>query len=93
MYASNIIELTTTKQLFNKPLHPYTQGLMKSSPNPEEKRKFLDPIKGVVCGLLPPPPGCKFHPRCPYAMDICSTEEVFLEEVEEGHLVSCHLFS
>jgi len=92
MYASNIVEQTSTSELFRKPLHPYTQGLLKSIPNRKEKKRFLDPIKGMVCSLLPPPAGCKFHPRCADAMEICSREKPHLVEVEPGHLVSCHLF-
>jgi len=93
MYASNIVEHTNTAELFEKPLHPYTQGLMKSIPNRKAKKKFLDPIKGIVCSLLDPPPGCKFHPRCDEVMEICSREEPHLVEVGPGHWVSCHLFS
>ena len=92
MYASNIVEHTNTAELFEKSLHPYTQGLMKSIPNRKEKKKFLDPIKGIVCSLLDPPPGCKFHPRCDEVMEICSREEPHLVEVGPGHWVSCHLF-
>ena len=93
MYASNIVEHTGTAELFQKPLHPYTQGLMKSIPRRGEKKKFLDPIKGVVCSLMDPPAGCKFHPRCSEVMEICSREEPHLVEVAPGHRVSCHLFS
>jgi len=93
MYASNIVEHTSTTELFEKPLHPYTQGLMKSIPRRNEKKKFLDPIKGIVCSLLDPPPGCKFHPRCEEAMGICGREEPHLVEVGPEHWVSCHLFS
>lgn len=93
MYASNIVEHTTTAQLFERPLHPYTQGLMKSIPNREEKKKFLDPVPGVVCSLLDPPAGCKFHPRCSKAMEICNKETPVLMEVESGHIVSCHLYN
>ena len=93
MYASNIVEHTSTTELFEKPLHPYTQGLMKSIPKRKEKKKFLDPIKGIVCSLLDPPPGCKFHPRCEEVMEVCSREEPHLVEVGPGHWVSCHLFS
>jgi len=93
MYASNIVEHTGTTELFQKPLHPYTQGLMKSIPRRGEKKKFLDPIKGVVCSLMDPPAGCKFHPRCSEVMEICSREEPHLVEVAPGHRVSCHLFS
>jgi oligopeptide/dipeptide ABC transporter ATP-binding protein len=85
MYASNIVEHTGTAELFQKPLHPYTQGLMKSIPKRGEKKKFLDPIKGVVCSLMDPPAGCKFHPRCSEVMEICSREEPHLVEVAPGH--------
>lgn len=93
MYASNIVEHASNAELFKNPLHPYTQGLMKSIPNSKQKKKLLDPIKGVVCSLLSPPPGCKFHPRCSKTMDICYREEPLLTEVESGHLVSCHLYN
>jgi len=93
MYASNIVEQARTTQLFQKPLHPYTKGLMKCIPDRRERKKFLDPIKGVVCSLLPPPPGCKFHPRCSEAREICSVERPILREIEPGHWASCHLFS
>jgi len=93
MYASNMVERTSTADLFQRPLHPYTQGLLKSIPNRREKKKFLDPIKGMVCSLLPPPPGCKFHPRCFQVREICSQEKPVLIEVEPGHWVACHLFS
>ncbi len=92
MYASNMVERTSTSRLFQEPLHPYTKGLMKSIPNTKEKKKFLDPIKGIVCSLLPPPPGCKFHPRCPEVMEICNQELPVLKEIQPGHWVSCHLF-
>jgi oligopeptide/dipeptide ABC transporter ATP-binding protein len=93
MYAANVVEHTRTSRLFEKPLHPYTQGLMKSIPSRKEKKKFLDPIQGTVCSLLAPPPGCKFHPRCLSSMEICRSEKPALAEVETGHWVSCHLFS
>jgi len=93
MYASNMVEHTSTTRLFQKPLHPYTQGLMKSIPNPKEKKKFLEPIKGMVCGLLDPPPGCKFHPRCSEVMEVCRRIKPDLVEVEPHHWVACHLFS
>ncbi len=93
MYASQIVEHTSTTELFQKPLHPYTQGLMKSIPKRKEKKRFLDPIKGMVCSLLNPPPGCKFHPRCDEVREICSREEPRLTEIGPGHWVSCHLYS
>ena len=93
MYASHIVEHTSTENLFRQPLHPYTQGLMKSIPRRDEKKKFLDPIKGMVCSLLDPPRGCKFHPRCDAALEVCRREVPVLREVEPGHRVSCHLYS
>jgi oligopeptide/dipeptide ABC transporter ATP-binding protein len=93
MYAANIVEQARTTQLFQNPLHPYTKGLMKCLPDRREKKKFLDPIKGMVCSLLPPPPGCKFHPRCSEARPICSTERPVLREIESEHWAACHLFS
>ena len=93
MYASHIVEQTTTAELFRRPLHPYTQGLMKSIPKRTERKRFLDPIKGTVYSLLDPPAGCKFHPRCDVAMPVCSREPPVLRDVEPGHRVSCHLYS
>ena len=93
MYASQIVEHTSTTELFQKPLHPYTQGLMKSIPKRKEKKKFLDPIKGIVHILLNPPPGCKFHPGVMKIREICSREDLVLTEIEPGHWVSCHLYS
>ena len=93
MYASHIVEHASTDTLFRQPLHPYTQGLMKSIPRRTDKKRFLEPIRGTVCSLLAPPAGCKFHPRCEAALPVCSQEAPILKEVEPGHLVSCHLFS
>jgi peptide/nickel transport system ATP-binding protein len=92
MYASNTVERARTEELFRNPLHPYTRGLIRSIPNPGEKKKFLVPIRGIVCSLLPPPPGCKFHPRCEEVKEICEKEKPALVEVEPGHWVACHLF-
>ncbi len=93
MYAGDIVEKTHTSDLFQRPLHPYTQGLMKCMPNPKEKKKFLVPIPGMVCNMYSPPAGCKFHPRCGAAMEICRREKPVWQEVEPGHGVSCHLIS
>ncbi|MBP1712347.1 MAG: peptide transporter ATP-binding protein [Deltaproteobacteria bacterium] len=92
MYAGDIVEKTHTSDLFRHPLHPYTQGLMKCIPNPKEKKRFLDPIPGMVCNMLAPPPGCKFHPRCEAVLDVCRRVKPEWQEVEPGHGVSCHLF-
>jgi oligopeptide/dipeptide ABC transporter ATP-binding protein len=92
MYASHLVELTDTKTLFAKPLHPYTWGLLNSIPHVETRSKFLNPIQGTVCNMLAPPSGCKFHPRCEKAMDICRREVPPLREVAPGHHVACHLY-
>jgi oligopeptide/dipeptide ABC transporter ATP-binding protein len=91
MYASHLVELGTTNELFAHPLHPYTVGLLNSIPRLNTKTKYLTPITGSVCNMLQPPQGCKFHPRCAYAMDICTQEVPRLTEVAPGHFVACHL--
>jgi oligopeptide/dipeptide ABC transporter ATP-binding protein len=91
MYASHLVELGEKNEIFTHPLHPYTQGLLNSIPRLDTKTKFLTPIKGLVCNMLEPPQGCKFHPRCEYAMDICTQELPQLKEVAPGHFVACHL--
>jgi len=90
MYAGKIVEYGTSDQVFLNPQHPYTQGLLKSIPRIRSKEKITW-IPGVPPDLVRPPPGCRFHPRCPYAMDICRKKEPPLIEVEPGHYVACHL--
>jgi oligopeptide/dipeptide ABC transporter ATP-binding protein len=92
MYASHLVELTDTKTLFAEPLHPYTWGLLNSIPNVETRRRYLNPIQGSVCNMLTPPTGCKFHPRCEKAMDICRQQVPTLRELAPGHHVACHLY-
>ena len=91
MYASHLVELGTKDEIFAKPLHPYTQGLLNSIPRLDTQAKFLTPIKGLVCNMLEPPQGCKFNPRCEHVMDVCSQEVPPLKEVAPGHFVACHL--
>jgi oligopeptide/dipeptide ABC transporter ATP-binding protein len=91
MYASHLVELGTKNELFAHPLHPYTVGLLNSIPRLDTKTKYLTPITGSVCNMLQPPRGCKFHPRCAHAMDICTQEVPCLQEVAPGHFVACHL--
>jgi len=91
MYASHLVELGTTNELFANPLHPYTVGLLNSIPRLDTTTKYLTPITGSVCNMLQPPQGCKFHPRCAHAMDICTQEVPPLKEVAPGHFVACHL--
>ena len=91
MYASHLVEMGTTMEIFSNPQHPYTTGLLNSIPRLDTQTKFLTPIKGLVCNMLEPPSGCKFNPRCEHVMDICTQEIPQLKEVAPGHFVACHL--
>ncbi len=94
MYLGKIVELTDRDELFRNPLHPYTQALMSAIPIPDPKLKRERLIlKGDVPSPLNPPRGCRFHPRCPFAMDICRVEEPPLIEVRTGHQAACWLIS
>jgi oligopeptide transport system ATP-binding protein len=92
MYASHMVELANTKTLFAEALHPYTWGLLNSIPQVGARRRYLNPIQGSVCNMLTPPAGCKFHPRCDKAMEVCRREAPPLREVAPGHHVACHLY-
>ncbi|KUK17162.1 ABC transporter ATP-binding protein [Thermococcus sibiricus] len=91
MYAGNIVEIAPTEELFENPLHPYTQGLLSVVPDPRYKKK-LKPLRGSVPSLLNPPTGCRFHPRCDYAGDLCKKEKPELIEYSPDHFVACHLY-
>ena len=90
LYAGQVMEEADTATLFEKPLHPYTQYLIRSLPKIDDRAERLS-IPGRPPSLDNPPTGCRFHPRCPYAMDVCKTTVPRLEEVEAGHRVACHL--
>ncbi|MCL5406233.1 MAG: ABC transporter ATP-binding protein [Deltaproteobacteria bacterium] len=94
MYTGRIVEKAAVKDLFENPLHPYTQGLMRSVPGRAdgEGRKRLEAIPGVVPSLLALPPGCKFNTRCPFSFDRCFLEEPGLEAPAGGHPVRCWLY-
>jgi len=92
MYLGKLVEKAPTKELFDKPLHPYTRALfsaaLPSHPDVEQEEIMLT---GEVPSPINPPSGCRFHPRCPFAVARCSEEEPQLREVAPDHVVSCHL--
>jgi oligopeptide/dipeptide ABC transporter ATP-binding protein len=90
MYLGKMVELATREELYRKPLHPYTLALMSAIPvpNPRLKRERTI-LKGDVPSPLNPPKGCRFHPRCPVAMEICSQEEPQFKELLPDHWVAC----
>jgi len=92
MYAGSIVELADRNSLFERPLHPYTQGLLRALPRRTARRKLLDPIPGVVCNLMEPPSGCSFHPRCEHVMEICARERPTLRHAQGDCWVACHLY-
>jgi peptide/nickel transport system ATP-binding protein len=95
MYLGKIMELSDVDQLVNEPLHPYTQALIDAVPVPDPTSRRVDvQVKGEIPSPINPPPGCRFHTRCPqYIGDICRTVEPRLAEARKGHFVACHLYS
>jgi oligopeptide/dipeptide ABC transporter ATP-binding protein len=92
MYVGKIVETGTKVELFENPLHPYTRALFSAIPIPDPDLKHEKIIlKGDVPSPLNPPSGCRFHPRCPYAEELCEREEPPSIEVNSGHKVACHL--
>jgi len=93
MYLGKIIEFADSKELFKNPLHPYTKELFSAIPipDPEIRRKRIT-LKGEPPSPANPPKGCRFHPRCPYAKDVCGQDEPKLLELKAGHYVACHLY-
>jgi len=92
MYLGKLVELTDRESLFAEPLHPYTEALLSAvpMPDPEAKRQRII-LPGDVPSPINPPPGCRFHTRCPYAEPRCKVEEPMMREVRPGHHVACHL--
>ena len=93
MYAGHIVEIADIEPAFDHPLHPYTKGLLQSIPTIKlDKKEELYKMPGEPPNLTHPPKGCRFHPRCPQAMPICSMEEPVLTEIEPKHWVKCWLY-
>ena len=91
MYVGKIVELAETTQLYTKPMHPYTVALLSSVPIPDPTvRRDNVVLSGDVPSPVNPPAGCRFHPRCSIAMDICRQKEPALVDMGNGHLVACH---
>jgi len=92
MYLGKLIEIADKNQIYEDPLHPYTEGLMSAIPVPNPKIKRTEKIpRGEIPSPINPPSGCRFHPRCPKAFDRCPVEEPLLKEVENDRYVACHL--
>jgi peptide/nickel transport system ATP-binding protein len=90
LYAGNVMESGTIDQIFEEP-HPYTEALLQAVPRLDQTKK-LEMIPGNIPNLIDPPSGCRFHPRCKYAIDVCKKEKPLLEDVGNEHFVSCYLW-
>jgi peptide/nickel transport system ATP-binding protein len=91
MYVGKIVEMAPTEQLFLAPKHPYTAALMSAVPVADPRiRSGMTPLEGEVPSPANPPSGCYFHPRCPYAVEVCAIKQPALEEVSPSRFVSCH---
>jgi len=91
MYAGKFVEIGDSIKVYRNPVHPYTQKLLGAIPKLHEDIDKLEYIPGTPPNLIHPPSGCRFHPRCPYAMDICKKEEPRMKEVDADHFAACHL--
>jgi peptide/nickel transport system ATP-binding protein len=91
MYGGKLVEIGAVRDIFTDPKHPYTQLLISSLPSLEAKGR-LRGIPGTPPSLLTPPPGCVFHPRCPYVMPNCSVDVPLTREAAPGRPVACHLY-
>jgi oligopeptide/dipeptide ABC transporter ATP-binding protein len=91
LYAGKVVEESDVLSLFRQPLHPYTEGLLRSVPRLDAAGETLHVVKGLVPNPMRLPPGCRFHPRCPHAIDRCRREQPALEQVAPGRHVACFL--
>ncbi|ARI75590.1 ABC transporter ATP-binding protein [Halobacillus mangrovi] len=96
MYLGHMVELTSSEQLYDKPLHPYTKALLSAIPIPDpdiEDQREQVIIEGEIPSPIDPPSGCVFRTRCPMAMDVCAKKAPVWQEVEKEHYVACHLYN
>jgi peptide/nickel transport system ATP-binding protein/oligopeptide transport system ATP-binding protein len=94
MYLGKLVEVTKRSELYANPLHPYTQALLSAIPIPDPRRQRQRiTLTGEVPSPVNPPSGCRFHPRCPFVMELCKQVEPPLEEKADGHLSACHLYT
>ena len=93
MYAGDVVEVADAESLYEKPLHPYTQGLLRAVPKITANPALLESIPGSVPDLIYPPPACRFNPRCPFVWDLCRQKKPELLEIGKGHEVACHLYT
>jgi oligopeptide/dipeptide ABC transporter ATP-binding protein len=94
LYLGKMMELGSSENVVDQPLHPYTQALVSAVPVPDpESKRTKDVISGEIPSPVDPPMGCRFHTRCPYAHERCTSEEPALVEVEKSHFVACHLYT
>ncbi len=92
MYVGKLVEMASTRELFETPRHPYTAALMMAVPVPDpDQRHVIQDLPGEVASPANPPSGCYFHPRCQYAQEVCKTTTPELREITPDHFVSCHL--
>ncbi len=92
LYLGKFAEIADLREVYGHPLHPYTQALLAAVPVPNPSERRTQPMpKGEIPNPINPPPGCRFHPRCPIAEKICSAEEPVLRELRPEHFVACHL--
>lgn len=94
MYLGKVVEVGPVREVFRNPAHPYTRALLAAVPVPDPTRRMAPvELKGEIPSAIDIPPGCRFHPRCPEASDVCREREPEMVEVGPDHLVACHLYS
>jgi peptide/nickel transport system ATP-binding protein len=89
MYAGRMAEFASAVEIFKHPLHPYTYGLMSAFPSIVGPKRELTTLPGEPPDLISPPSGCRFHPRCPYATEICSEQVPEFKDMVDKHFVAC----